>query len=156
MEIELGSVDFISRWISDKRSNKIITLKKKAEARENKKFNLVYSEFFFPKKFPIRLMPLTLRDAKPFVSLLRLTLRSDFSLKLLCASEPNLRERDFGLSDSIRRLCTGFVTIEMFTANNNSARSASHGVNWNETDQSYFVLLLITVIIIPSPPLQSF
>jgi hypothetical protein len=85
----------------------------------------------------MRLSPLRLRDVKPFVSLLRLTLRSDFSFKLLRDSEPNL-ERDFcervvdlGLSDSVNRLRTGFVSIEMFMANNNSAFNASHGDSWN-------------------------
>lgn len=71
-----------------------------------------------------------------FGSLLRLTLPSDFSFKLLRASEPNL-ERDFcdlnvdlGLSDSVKRLCTGLVTIQILTANSSSAFSASHGVNY--------------------------
>nr|QGW50647.1 ionotropic receptor 5 [Propsilocerus akamusi] len=65
-------------------------------------------------------------------------LRSDFSLKLLCASE-NL-DRDFcergvdlGLSDSVKRLCTGFVIIQIFIANNSSAFNASHGVSFSST-----------------------
>lgn len=90
----------------------------------------------------MRLSPLRLRDAKPFVPLLRLTLCSDFSFKLIWATEPILdrdfceRDVDFGLSDSDSRLCTGLVTIEIFMANNNSAFNASQGVNWNRKKQS--------------------
>ena len=79
--------------------------------------------------FPIRLSPLRLRDVNPFASLLRLTLCSDFSFKLICA-EPNL-DRDFCERDpdSLKRLRTGFVMMEKFTANNNSVFNASHGFN---------------------------
>lgn len=83
----------------------------------------------------MRLSPLRLRDVNPFVPLLILTLFSDFSFTLIWAMEPALegdfceRDVDLGLSDSDKRLCTGLVTIEMFTANNNSAFNASHGVS---------------------------
>lgn len=86
----------------------------------------------------MRLSPLRLRGENPLDLLLILTLFSDFSLTLIWAMESTLerdfcdRDADLGLSDSDKRLCTGLVTIEMFTANNSSAFNASQGVSCNQ------------------------